>query len=101
MLYMVMKGRELREARLVSSWTQDVAAQELGVTQPYLSMVERGVRTVSSELASRALSVLSVPATVLPLGQYQPGSRSDVYFKKAFGGTWLPWLFLLKAFCEA
>ena len=60
-------GDELKNARKASAWTQAQAAARLGVTQAYLSMVERGERAVSSELASKAVEVFDVPATALPL----------------------------------
>jgi transcriptional regulator with XRE-family HTH domain len=53
-----MDGLALKDARLLSSWTQNDAAQKLGVTEAYLSMVERGNRPASPELASRALEVV-------------------------------------------
>ena len=63
-------GDELKNARKASAWTQAQAAARLGVTQAYLSMVERGERAVSSELASKAVEVFEVPATALPLTEY-------------------------------
>jgi transcriptional regulator with XRE-family HTH domain len=66
------------------------AAQKLGVTQAYLSMVERGVRPVSTELASRAIDVFEVPATALPLGNYEHGSRDESSFKQALGTLGYP-----------
>lgn len=80
-----MNGVELRDARLASSWTQNEAAGKLGVTQAYLSMVERGARPVSAELAGRAVRVFEVPATALPLGSFQPGHRDELSFKQALG----------------
>ena len=85
-----MNGLELRDARLASSWTQNDAAQKLGVTQAYLSMVERGVRPVSTELASRAMDVFEVSATALPLGNYEHGSRDEFSFKQALGTLGYP-----------
>jgi len=80
-----MTGYELKAARLASSWTQDDAAEKLGVTQAYLSMVEGGTRVVSTELAARAVAVLKVPATALPLGPYRRQRRNEFYFQKALG----------------
>lgn len=59
-----MTGAEFKNARKASSWTQVQAAARFGVTQGYLSMVERGERSVSSELASRAVEVFEVPGPV-------------------------------------
>jgi transcriptional regulator with XRE-family HTH domain len=83
-----MTGDQLKAARLASSWTQNDAAAKLGVTQAYLSMVERGTRTVSTELAARVVAVLKVPATALPLGSYRRRRPSEL-LSECFGRTWL------------
>jgi transcriptional regulator with XRE-family HTH domain len=62
-----MNGQELREARLRRDLTQQETAEKLGVTQAYLSMLERGRRPVSYSLARRAVETLKAPPTVLPL----------------------------------
>jgi transcriptional regulator with XRE-family HTH domain len=62
-----MNGQELKEARLRQDWTQQRAAERLGVTQAYLSMLEHGRRVLSNSLARRAAEVLHAPATALPL----------------------------------
>jgi transcriptional regulator with XRE-family HTH domain len=80
-----MTGQDLRTARLASSWSQNDAAEKLGVTQAYLSMLERGTRAVSSEVAEKAVHVFDIPATALPLGQYQPRHCDESYFQRAFG----------------
>ena len=85
-----MTGVELKNARNASSWTQAQAAKRLGVTQAYLSMVERGERAVSSELTSRVVEVLEVPATALPLAEYRTRSRDAGFFQAALGGLGYP-----------
>jgi transcriptional regulator with XRE-family HTH domain len=67
-----MNGAELKEARLVASCTQQEAAPKLGMTQAYLSMVERGNQPVSAELASKAVELFEVPATALPFSIHRP-----------------------------
>lgn len=62
-----MNGQELREARLQKDWTQQQAAERLGVTQAYLSMLEHGRRVLPHSLARRAVEVLHAPPTTLPL----------------------------------
>lgn len=62
-----MNGQELKEARLGKEWTQEEAAERLGVTQAYLSMMERGRREVPARLARKAAGLLNAPATTLPL----------------------------------
>jgi transcriptional regulator with XRE-family HTH domain len=91
-----MTGQELKAARLSSAWTQNDAAEKLGITQAYLSMVERGTRAVSDELAARAVSVLKVPATALPLGQYPLRRPDGAYFQKALGSLGYPGFAYLK-----
>ena len=85
-----MTGAELKSARKASSWTQAQAAVRLGVTQAYLSMVERGERAVSSELASRTIEVLEVPATALPLTEYQSHVRDAGFFQAMLGTLGYP-----------
>jgi transcriptional regulator with XRE-family HTH domain len=62
-----MDGTTLREARQNRNWTQQQAARALGVTQAYLSMLEKGRRTVSESFVRKALKVFDLPATALPL----------------------------------
>lgn len=62
-----MNGATLREARLGKRWTQQQAAQALGVTQAYWSMMEKGRRVVSKSLVCRAMKALKLPATAMPL----------------------------------
>src|ERR1700676_810895 len=64
-----MDGQELKEARLAKDWTQEKAAERLGVTQAYLSMLERGRRAAPRGVALEAGGVLDAPATALPLGE--------------------------------
>ena len=72
-----MDGKRLKEARQTRKWTQKDAAQSLGVTQAYLSMLERGHRAVSNRLARKALNVLDLPPTALPLQSSTGGSPSS------------------------
>jgi len=83
-------GDELKNARKASTWTQAQAAARLGVTQAYLSMVERGERAVSSELASKAVEVFEVPATALPLVDYQKRARDAGFFQSMLGSLGYP-----------
>jgi len=80
-----VNGTHLKEARLIASCTQQEAARKLGVTQAYLSMVERGNRPVSNELATRAVEVFEVPATALPVEERDTCFRDDSFFASALG----------------
>lgn len=57
----------LRNARNVRGWTQTEAAVKLGVSQGYVSLLERGARRVSPSLLRTMQRVYDVPATELPL----------------------------------
>jgi transcriptional regulator with XRE-family HTH domain len=70
-----MNGQELKEARLRREWTQQQAAERLGVTQAYLSMLEHGRRVLPNSLARRAVDVLHAPAITLPLPDADFGAR--------------------------
>ena len=62
-----MDGNMLKEARLEKNWTQEKAALALDVTQAYLSMLEKGHRPVSDRFVRRAVRVLNLSPTALPL----------------------------------
>jgi len=64
-----MNARDLRAARLAKGWSQVEAASRLGVSQPYLAMLERGQRRLTPELALRAVKACDVPPTALPPSQ--------------------------------
>lgn len=62
-----MRAEQLRQARKRKGWNQGQAALRLGVSQPYLSLLERGVRRVPPALARRAANVYGLTAAALPL----------------------------------
>jgi transcriptional regulator with XRE-family HTH domain len=62
-----MTGQQLQEARLSSKATQVEAARSLGVSQTYLSLLEKGRRPMTLELCSRAVTAFGLPATAVPL----------------------------------
>jgi transcriptional regulator with XRE-family HTH domain len=68
-----MDGNRLKEARLQKNWTQEQAALALDVTQAYLSMLERGRRPLSERFVRKALKVVNLPATALPLRSEEVG----------------------------
>lgn len=91
-----MTGVELKTARSLSHWTQVEAAQRLGVTQAYLSMVESGARPVSSELAVNALKVYRLPATARPFDVSVADQPTEEFFKTALGELGYPGFAYLK-----
>jgi transcriptional regulator with XRE-family HTH domain len=62
-----MTGQDLKQARLGKNWTQLDAAKHLGVSQGYLSLLEKGRRVAPSKLVQRLLHEYEVPPTALPL----------------------------------
>lgn len=61
-----MNTQLLRQARATRGWTQVEAARRLGVSQPYLAMLEAGKRPLTTRVARRAVRVYGLPTTVLP-----------------------------------
>lgn len=61
-----MTGEQLRRARQRKNWEQDQAAARLGVSQPYLSLLEAGKRPLTKSLTRRAVRVYNLSAIHLP-----------------------------------
>jgi transcriptional regulator with XRE-family HTH domain len=55
--------------------TQAQAAARLGVSQPYLAMLEAGKRRLTPELARRAVGALGLTPTALPPHHAETASR--------------------------
>lgn len=62
-----MTGADLRSGREQKGWTQEQAALKLGVSQPYLSLLEKGMRRVPEKLARKAAKIFGLSATKLPV----------------------------------
>ncbi len=69
-------GEHLREARRSRGWTQQRAAARLGVTQAYLSMLERGARD-AAPLAQKLVRVYGLEPTALPVNGRDDFAFSD------------------------
>jgi transcriptional regulator with XRE-family HTH domain len=85
-----MTGMSLKEARLKAGWTQKRASSALGLTQAYLSMVERGHRPVTPSLAARASQVFELPPTALPMEPENSLSLTDEELKADLGALGYP-----------
>jgi transcriptional regulator with XRE-family HTH domain len=62
-----MTNEQLKAARSRAGLTQKQAAAALGVSQPYLSQLEKGQRPVTAALARSAATVYRLPPTALPM----------------------------------
>jgi transcriptional regulator with XRE-family HTH domain len=85
-----MTGSDIKEARLKAGLTQQQVASSLGLTQPYLSLVERGHRPVSASLAARALKVFDLPPTALPMEPDNSLSLNEEELKLELGALGYP-----------
>jgi transcriptional regulator with XRE-family HTH domain len=78
-----LTGETLLEARKRKGWEQQFAAAKLGVSQSYLSLLERGVRRVSAALQRKAARIYRLSATALPVmigcGEVQPVDDEDQF----------------------
>lgn len=63
-----MSGNDVVTARKARGWRQQDLAVRLGVSQPYVSLLERNRRTVPARLARRLSRMLTLSPTALPLG---------------------------------
>jgi transcriptional regulator with XRE-family HTH domain len=62
-----MTGDDLKHGRRSKGWTQEYAAARLGVSQPYLALMERGARRVPPDTAYKAVCLYKLSPTVLPV----------------------------------
>jgi transcriptional regulator with XRE-family HTH domain len=78
-----MTSRDLKAGRTTKGLNQTRAAARLGVSQPYLAMLENGARRLTPKLARRAMKAYGLPPTVLPHSQLvpSPGVNADTLVK--------------------
>jgi len=62
-----MTGKDLKSGREQKRWTQEEAARRLSVSQPYLSLMEKGLRRVPEKLARKAAAAFGLSAATLPV----------------------------------
>lgn len=72
-----MRARDLRAARSRKNWSQVEAAGRLGVSQPYLAMLERGQRLLTPKLALRAAHLYDLAPTAVPRSRREFPARAD------------------------
>jgi len=72
-----MSSKDLRTARKALKWSQKRAALRLGVSQPYLSLLEKGKRPMPEELVKKAVTTFRLSVTKLPLPEKPEPRRVD------------------------
>lgn len=63
----VMTGSQLKQVRKERDWNQIEAAKHLGLTQGYLSLLEKGERRLTKAITEKAVRVFKLPAMNLPV----------------------------------
>jgi len=71
-----MNSKQLKSARLDRGWNQQEAADRLGVTQAYLSMLESGRRS-TTRLSRKLMQVYGLSPTVLPVQEVRENATPD------------------------
>jgi len=72
-----MTTHDLRQGRLHKGLNQTQAAHRLGVSQPYLAMLERGRRRLTPKLAWKVRRVYGLSPAVLPHSTLPPRPRAE------------------------
>ena len=72
-----MTSEQLKLGRKNAGLPQAQAAKRLGLSQPYLSQLERGRRPVTAEVARAAVRLFGLPPTALPTPRERPRKVLD------------------------
>ncbi len=72
-----MTAQEFRKARQNRKWSQQKLAEKLGISQGYVALLERGKRGFSSSLSRKAIRVLNMNPTALPISKAPFSIPSD------------------------
>lgn len=94
-----MTGTDLQTGREQKGWTQEQAARKLGVSQPYLSLLEKGARSVPQKLARKAATLYGLSAAKLPMktGWHNVQANDDDALASDLAALGYPGLSYLKA----
>ena len=85
-----MTRRDFKLARKRRGWTQKETAERLGVSQPYMALFENGKREFGPKLKEKAVKVLRLPATVLPLREELQGKVDPQRLAQQFASLGYP-----------
>ena len=73
-----MRTRDLKAERRRHGWGQVEAAGRLGVSQPYLAMLENGKRRLTPALARKVVAAYGLPPVELPVpAAFTPAEKVD------------------------
>ena len=73
-----MRTQDLKAERLRHGWCQVEAARHLGLSQPYLNMLEKGKRRLTPTLARKVVVTYGLPLTELPVPEtFLPDKKVD------------------------
>lgn len=93
-----MDGQRLKEARKQRGWTQQEAAKRLGVSQAYLSLLERNRRDLPAPLLKTFLKTYNLSPLNLPFhGEFARGRLSDDVLTRELAGLGYPGFSYMKA----
>lgn len=94
-----MTGTDLQTGREQKGWTQEQAARKLGVSQPYLSLLEKGTRRVPERLARKAATLYGLSAAKLPMktGWHDVQANNDDALASDLAALGYPGLSYLKS----
>jgi transcriptional regulator with XRE-family HTH domain len=73
----IMSGAQVRETRKARGLTQVQLAQKMGLSQAYMSLLERGQRHVPARLAAKLATVLEMSPTAVPVQATSPLSAEE------------------------
>jgi transcriptional regulator with XRE-family HTH domain len=76
--------------RKQSNLTQVQAASALGISQPYLSQLEKGTRAATPDLARRAMALYGLSPTVLPVSEPEPNAVEPNCLQKELAALGYP-----------
>jgi transcriptional regulator with XRE-family HTH domain len=92
-----MNHQQFKSGRLRARLTQVQAAERLGLSQPYLSQLEKNQRPITPELARLATKVYRLSPTALPLPEASPDVEEADRLARQMSGLGYPGFAHLRA----
>lgn len=94
-----MTGADLQKGRERKGWTQEQSALKLGLSQPYISLLEKGTRRVPEKLARKAATLFGLSPVKLPIETvgHRVQARNDDALSSDLAALGYPGLSYLKS----